>query len=64
VIPAADLPECPQCGVAIRQAERVGVSAAVEPCGHFIPAEFFAPRHVETGVARGLVADGGREARR
>lgn len=59
MIPAASLPECPQCGAAIRQAERVGVSAAVEPCGHFIPAEFFRPSSVEAGVERELVADGG-----
>jgi len=60
VITAADLPVCPQCGQAIRQAERIGVSAAVKPCGHFIPAEFFRPSHVETGVQHELVADGGR----
>lgn len=59
MIPAADLPECPQCGFAIRQAERVGVSAHVQPCGHFIPADFFEPTHVETSVGRELVADGG-----
>jgi len=61
VITAADLPVCPQCGQAIRQAERIGVSAAVKPCGHFIPAEFFKPSHVESGVQQELVADGGQE---
>jgi hypothetical protein len=60
VILAASLPDCPQCGTTIRQAERIGVSAAVEPCGHFIPAEFFKPSHVESGVQHELVADGGQ----
>jgi hypothetical protein len=59
VIRDASLPDCPQCGTAIRQAERIGVSAAVEPCGHFIPAEFFKPSHVEASVDHELVADGG-----
>jgi hypothetical protein len=59
VIPASALPDCPQCGTTIRQAERIGVSAAVEPCGHFIPAEFFRPSTVEAGVQQELVADGG-----
>lgn len=63
MIPDASLPDCPQCGTTIRQAERVGVSAAVEPCRHFIPAEFFKPRHVESAVAKELVADGGSERR-
>ena len=61
MIPASALPDCPQCGTTIRQAERIGVSAAVEPCGHFIPAEFFRPSTVETGVQQELVADGGQE---
>ena len=60
MIPAASLPDCPKCGTTIRQAERIGVSAAVEPCGHFIPAEFFKPGHVEAGVQQELVADGGQ----
>jgi hypothetical protein len=54
------LPDCPQCGRAIHRAERIGVSAVVEPCGHVICAEFFRPSHIEAGVRQELVADGGR----
>jgi len=59
VIPADVLPECPQCGLAIRQAERVGCSAVVEPCGHVIAAEVLCPAHAEAELGRELVADGG-----
>jgi hypothetical protein len=53
------LPDCPQCGRAIHRAERIGVSAVVQPCGHVIPAEFFRPSHIDAGVRQELVADGG-----
>lgn len=51
-----DLPECPQCGEPIRQAERFDVSAFVEPCGHFIAAEVLRPAHVDDQFA---AANGG-----
>jgi hypothetical protein len=54
-----DLPECPQCGSPVRQAERVSVSARVEPCGHFVAAETFQPAHIEEPLGQALVTDGG-----
>jgi len=60
VIHSHALPECPQCGLAIRQAERVGCSAVVEPCGHVIAAEVLCPAHVEASIGQELVGDGGR----
>ncbi|WP_251342444.1 hypothetical protein [Haloplanus halophilus] len=55
----AALPECPQCGESIRQAERIGVSAFVEPCGHFVAADVLQPAHVDESLQETLVADGG-----
>lgn len=57
--PAASLPECPQCGESIRQAERVGVSAFVKPCWHFVAAVIPQPAHVDESLQETLVADGG-----
>lgn len=54
----ADLPDCPQCGEAIRQATKHGASAFVEPCGHYIPARCLRPAHVDKAA---VATDGGED---
>lgn len=55
-----DLPECPQCGRAIRAASRVGLSAHLRPCDHIVPEDVLKPSHVdEIDDGERAIADGG-----
>jgi len=60
-----DLPTCPQCGRPIRLARRVGDSAHVEPCGHYIAPTVLRPAHVDESDHESgeqpVATDGGKE---